>query len=214
MFGLSPGQAYEGDYTVMEAEELQAQEELQEAERLECEGKLKAEEVDLFRKKYHEAQEKAKAHFGHGAYLNWISIDDMWALPLGERGTLVLVPSKEGDWDVALLKGRNEFETLGGGLDVSYAQSIAENYIAEDNSMALAKREIRWRKGHSTEGQMKFLENMIGFLDDYIDEYSEKNFISKGEAADLISIALVRRAFSQSVRGGPSRRKQLSAEAV
>lgn len=210
LFGLTQEQAYESDMTVVEAVAEAARIELEEAEQAEREGRLKAEQVDLFRKRYHEAQEKAQEHFGsRGGHLNWLAVDDMWALGLGQRGIIVLVPSNQGDWDVALLSKRNEFDALGGSMDVGYAQGAAEDFIREDGSWQLAERDVSWRYSEASSGQLDYVGNMMKHLEDFREVYADREFLTKGEAADLITTALVRRAFSTSAYRGSGRRRSL-----
>jgi len=121
-----------------------------------------------------------------------VSIDaDAFSLPAGEQGT-VFIDGRDGDtWRVVQVD-RNRYTTeLAQGLDVGYAQGLAEQFVVNAGAVGLASSKAKWRTSTTipaTDRQLETLAKMrIRF----------QQPISKGEASNLIGAEIARRDFGR-----------------
>lgn len=131
----------------------------------------------------------------------------MVALPveLFRSRQTVWVPGREGSWHLSTGKGFMALRPAGGqwsvleldrdgwpvrelaaGLDLGYAQGVAEDAVRELGGWGLVDREAGWRKALASEKQLTTLRRMRIAL-------PEDRTLTRGEASDLITAAMARR---------------------
>ncbi|MBN2371768.1 MAG: DEAD/DEAH box helicase [Vicinamibacteria bacterium] len=99
-----------------------------------------------------------------------------YALTLGEKGTLFLVPQGER-WDVVRATRERAVEKLMTGLSLPYAQGYAEDVARQFKAEILSRRDAPWRRGPASEKQRATLVKWRRW----------KDGMTKGEASDAIS---------------------------
>lgn len=113
--------------------------------------------------------------------MNWTTIGDRWTIPLGKSEELVLWPDVDERYDVLLLNTQKEtFRHLARGLDLGYAQGMAEETIRQHGNRLLADSKAAWREDPVTAGQKR-----------YLGKYKLAVPATKGEAADLLTQAVM-----------------------
>lgn len=114
--------------------------------------------------------------------MNWLQVDDRWAISLNKEDTIVLWPQVDGEhYDVLLVRGEKEtFRFLARGLDLGYAMGSAEEAIRKYGSRILADRKAAWREDEVTPGQRGKLRSLGLSVP-----------TTKGEASDLLSQAVL-----------------------
>jgi len=83
-------------------------------------------------------------------------------------------------WDVALVGRAGEDRTLAQHLTLPYAQGVAEDYARNVGAAGLVTPTARWRQQSATDGQRRLMRHL---------SLPVKPGLTKGEAADLISVA-------------------------
>ncbi len=121
--------------------------------------------------------------------LRWLRHREYWLLAIGKAGTLALVP-EQGRWSVLRLH-RTGHERLAGGVDLGYAHGVAEDYVRAADVQALAAPGARWRGQPVTPAQVQMLIHL---------GLSGCEEITRGEAADLITVAKGARKLKQLAR--------------
>jgi superfamily II DNA or RNA helicase len=119
--------------------------------------------------------------------LAWSQIDFMtFSLPAGEQGQVVISDDGTGHFRVVQYDGRQGIKReLGRGLDIGYAQGVAEAFVAESGASALANPNARWRKpGVPASDKQK------AALDKWRIPYAPD--ITKAAASDLLEAAIAR----------------------
>lgn len=115
--------------------------------------------------------------------IHWGRVDDRWILGLKDD-VVVLDPSRDAPdrWRV-LVVGENRARVAARNLDFGYAQGVAEQIIRNSGAVGLADTEAAWRKDPVSKGQRAYMRRLgIG----------ERESVTKGEAADLITHAIAR----------------------
>ncbi|MCX6544420.1 MAG: DEAD/DEAH box helicase [Acidobacteria bacterium] len=164
LFNLRP-EELDGDATVTEAigrrQALQAQRD--------AHGRLVSETVDLF----------------HRRALHWVASGaTRHALSIGEAGMVILRADDLVHWTVLHLDQARQSHALAAGIDLGYAQGIAEDFARKVGAGRLVDRAAPWRTAPASEGQLGILRRCrIPFAPD----------ISKGDASDLITTMVARR---------------------
>jgi ATP-dependent helicase IRC3 len=134
-------------------------------------GRLVAIPVDLFRRRR----------------LHWVAVrGDCFVLPLG-RGWVAL-EGREDRWDVAVVSPSGARTRLASKLSLGYAQGCAEDYARSLGAGGLVNPRARWREDPASEGQRRFLRGL---------GIAAGSDLTKGAAADLITIARVQHAGRQ-----------------
>lgn len=133
-------------------------------------GRLVAETVDIFQR----------------AELSWVPGGEMMhALSIGERGMLVLRTDDLETWRVVLVDRDHHRTLIADGLDLGYAQGVAEDYARCAGAGQLVQRGARWRHQPASEKQVAALVRMRIPHD--------PARLTKGEAADLMTAVIARR---------------------
>jgi ATP-dependent helicase IRC3 len=151
-----------------------------EAERLDWQGKLVAKRVDLFRRRP----------------LYWMHDGDNFVLSLGNDGWMVLSPTAEAAerWTARHVQPQDGRTVVARDLSLAYAQGLAEDRARSAGAGGLVNPHARWRHAPaSTHPKMTALLATWGI--------PMPDGMTAGEAADVISLALLRRAEG---RGGMS----------
>lgn len=117
--------------------------------------------------------------------LAWTQVElNVFSLPAGEQGSVSIVGDPNGTYRVIQFgrdKSRNE---IASGLDIGYAQGVAEQFVTEAEAKQLANPQARWRGQPATEKQRETLIKMRLAHD--------PETITKGEASALITAAIER----------------------
>lgn len=117
--------------------------------------------------------------------LAWTQVElNAFSLPAGEQGSVSIVGQADGTYRVIQFgrdKSRNE---IASGLDIGYAQGVAEQFVIEHEAKQLANPSARWRGQPATEKQRETLVRMRLAHD--------PETITKGEASELITAAIER----------------------
>lgn len=166
LFGVEPtGKVREKG--VLAARNEKREKEADEQARFEMEGKLVSKTVDLFR----------------GRDVAWRVGQGVYTLSTGE-GMVIVSESRDG-WMVDRLEGR-ELITLQTGLDLGYAQGIAEDLARK--AKALNNPNAGWAKKAPSE---KMLNALKGW------RIPADNVTTAGEASELLSAAIAKAALSR-----------------
>ncbi len=111
--------------------------------------------------------------------LAWTQVEiNAFSLPAGESGSVVIDGQADGTYRVIRFGRDNTRDELASGLDIGYAQGVAERYVADAEARQLANPQARWRGQPATEGQIAALVRM---------RIPHEPGITKGEATELIS---------------------------
>jgi superfamily II DNA or RNA helicase len=117
--------------------------------------------------------------------LAWTQVElNAFSLPAGEQGAVSIVGQPDGTYRVIQFgrdRSRNE---IASGLDIGYAQGVAEQFVMEAEAKQLANPSARWRGQPATEKQRETLDKMRLTYD--------PETITKGEASALITQAIER----------------------
>jgi superfamily II DNA or RNA helicase len=116
--------------------------------------------------------------------LAWVQVDlNAFSLPAGEQGSVLIDGQADGTYRVVQFGRDNSRSELARGLDIGYAQGIAESFVVEAAAKSLANPNAGWRKPGvpATDKQLAALERM---------RVRHAPGISKGEASELISRAI------------------------
>jgi superfamily II DNA or RNA helicase len=162
LFGLSPREL--ADSTVTAAVRARQAAQLEH----EAAGRLAAQTVDLFR----------------NHRLHWVSTNAArHALSLGD-GVIVLASNDQARWRVVRIDRRGAHEVIAEGLDLGFAQGVAEDYARRAGAGVLVSRTANWRRTPASEGQVAALRKF---------GIPVRPGITKGEASDLITAAVAGR---------------------
>lgn len=112
--------------------------------------------------------------------MHWTMAGDRWTISYQKAKTLVLWPADEPDRFSVLLidSDAQSFRILARGLDLGYAQGVAEESIRRYGSIHLADTKASWRSDEVSQGQRRYLYRLGLSIPK-----------TKGEAADLITSA-------------------------
>jgi hypothetical protein len=163
-----PLDALQNGESLAEAVERQA------TERIHFQGKLVAKRVDLFRRRP----------------MYWMRDADRFVLSLGNDGWMVLSPDTEDGadrWTVRHIQPQGDRTVVWRDLSMAYAQGLAEDRARNAGAGGLVNPNARWRQAPvSDHPKMTALLATWGMPipDD----------MTAGEAADTISLELLRRA--------------------
>jgi hypothetical protein len=148
-----------------------------EAERLEWQGKLVAKRVDLFRRRP----------------LYWMHDGEYFVLSLGNDGWMVLSPTAEASerWTARHVQPQGGRTIVARDLSLAYAQGLAEDRARSAGAGGLVNPHAKWRHAPvSTHPKMTALLATWGT--------PIPDGMTAGEAADLISLELLRRTEGRS----------------
>src|SRR5205807_105934 len=108
-----------------------------------------------------------------------------YALPLGERGTLLLVQQQEGElWDVVRSGRDRALDVIASSLSLPFAQGVAEDEARRSNAAVLSRRDAPWRQAPASPKQQAQLTRWRRW----------RAGMTKGEASDAISAYIAQRA--------------------
>jgi ATP-dependent helicase IRC3 len=146
-----------------------------EAERLEWQGKLVAKRVDLFRRRP----------------LYWMHDGESFVLSLGNDGWIVLSPTPEAldtseRWTVRHIQPQGGKTVVARDLSLAYAQGLAEDRARSTGAGGLVNPHARWRQAPASHHP-----KMTALLATWGTPIPDG--MTAGEAADLISLELLRR---------------------
>ncbi len=113
----------------------------------------------------------------------WVAAGRTWLVASGD-GQIVLVPTA-GGWDVVDRPRNAQPSTLARGLSLEWAQGFAEDVIRQRGAVWLARADAPWRAKVATGKQLDALARM---------RIPHPPAITAGEASDLISAKVARRA--------------------
>jgi superfamily II DNA or RNA helicase len=136
--------------------------------RLQHEGQLVAQDVDLFRRRP----------------LHWIAAGPgCFLLSLGEAGSLVL-EQQDARWRV-VVRERSGARVLADALPLDYAQGTAEDYARRSGAGAFVDPNAAWRSAPATDRQIAALRRW---------QIPSRADLTKGAASDLLTAAVSGRA--------------------
>lgn len=158
---------------------------------VEAEGVLAAEGYRHDREEEAAAVEKLKARdvelFKRNS-IRWVDLEldeQTWALTLGSDGFLAIEHEDGYGYSVTRFPRYGDVEEIASGVDVGYAQGIAEDLVRQEGVEKLVDPEARWRKKNLSE-----YPNMIRALGKFkIDLPGETK---AGDASDMLSKAIAR----------------------
>ena len=165
----------------------QRDEELADPERSPAGGRLEAEQVDLF----------------SGRQFHWSCGEGVFVLPGGNQGQVVLRETSSG-WRVSELHAGGDLRVLAEDLDLGYAQGLAEDTVRRWGASRLARADAPWRSQTASERQLALLARK-GLRPD--------PGITKGEAADLLTVAFATSALAPATANQRRFLEQLGVEA-
>ncbi|MFW6031345.1 MAG: DEAD/DEAH box helicase [Myxococcota bacterium] len=170
LFGVDEATLSEGGLEDAVREQQEREDAVAEAQR------LVAEEVDLFRRRN----------------LHWTTDGDqrVYAMSAGSAGIVILAEYDNG-WSVLLNQRDGGTESLADGLDIGYAQGVAEDYIRNAKAVQLVDPKAPWRQKAATEKQLATLRKMRVKWD---------GDLTAGEASDRINLEIARRAVTRHQR--------------
>lgn len=116
--------------------------------------------------------------------MTWVQVprSDRFTLTAGDRGSIILAPNQDA-WRVLHVQPHQAGAiTIAEGVDLSYAQGIAEDHIRTLGMARLTDREAPWRASPPTEKQLRACW-ALGIPD------RATKGKTKGEVADLIAAA-------------------------
>jgi ATP-dependent helicase IRC3 len=165
-----PLDALQNGESLAEAAERQAD------ERLRMQGKLVAKRVDLFRRRP----------------LYWLHDGEHFVLSLGNDGWIVLSPTPEAldaseRWTVRHIQLQGGRTFVARDLSLAYAQGLAEDRARSTGAGGLVNPHARWRQAPASNHP-----KMTALLDKW--GIPIPDGMTAGEAADVISLELLRRA--------------------
>jgi hypothetical protein len=165
-----PLDALQNGELLAEAAERQAD------ERLRLQGKLVAKRVDLFRRRP----------------LYWMHDGEHFVLSLGNDGWIVLSPTPAAvdaseRWTVRHIQPKGGRTFVARDLSLAYAQGLAEDRARSTGAGGLVNPHARWRHAPASNHP-----KMTALLDKW--EIPIPDGMTAGEAADVISLELLRRA--------------------
>lgn len=114
-----------------------------------------------------------------------------WVVVSGSKFTLstgvgwVALEGRPGGWDAVLYERGSSPRILASGLPLDYAQGVAEDHVRAAGASVLVDRGAPWRRRPASDKQRAALRRMGVHC---------PSRASAGEASDLISAAMVRRA--------------------
>ncbi|KAF0196949.1 MAG: Uncharacterized protein FD167_5827, partial [bacterium] len=124
---------------------------------------------------------------------NWLKLNDnCYALSLSKQ-TVFLLKQDCGHF-LAIAQDIDKNKTLlGEHLSLDYAQGVAQDYARNLNLSILVDMDAAWRKDPATEKQLTTLSKF---------QLSFNQDITKGEAANLISVVIVKQelAYDQKLK--------------
>jgi len=124
----------------------------------------------------------------------WTQIDiSSFSLPAGSEGQIIIDEQRDGTYRVTRYGVNRSREELAVGLDIGYAQGVAESFVRQAGSGALANPNAKWRRVPATPKQIETLVKLRIPHDPVA--------ITKGEASDLISEKLGKHAIRQIKQG-------------
>jgi hypothetical protein len=103
-------------------------------------------------------------------------------LPAGDRGRVAL-QQVDDRWRVWHTEGRDQ-RVVAEGLDLEYAQGVAEDLVRRMGALVLARRGSEWRSLAASESQLHALNEM---------GVEVSGEIARGAASDLLSLEAARR---------------------
>lgn len=110
--------------------------------------------------------------------MNWTQVElDAFSLPAGSQGSVVIAGQRDGTYTVVKFGRENDTEELARGLDLGYAQGVAEQFVIDAEAKVLADPKARWRLQPASENQIAALVKM---------RIPHEPGITKGEASDLM----------------------------
>jgi hypothetical protein len=114
--------------------------------------------------------------------LSWSPGEGFHVLSGGDHGQVVIRREEEADtWSVTVLPPRGGPRLLGRGLDVGYAQGMAEDWVRQVRAERLTDRSAAWRSRPATDRQVAALRRRgIAVRPD----------LTAGEASTLLDVAL------------------------
>jgi superfamily II DNA or RNA helicase len=114
------------------------------------------------------------------SWARWLPVNGRYALPAGDR-TYLLVPSGDGLFNVLAAKnGRTGgHEVLARGLDLGYAQGLAESRCKGEAEL-LGSKDAKWRTGPPSDAQNALLRKL---------GLDPGKYATKGDASDAITVA-------------------------
>jgi len=151
---------------------------------------LKAQEVDLFR----------------STGLHWLPVDPGWVLPLGDAGTMVLVPAgdeRSGETQTSHLqdlwhvyraaKDRLPIRETAKPLSLEWARGVGDE-IGRAYGGGVSRAGARWRSRPASDPQRRLItkHRLAG--------RKEAAGLTKGEAADLLTVEFAGREMSRLIR--------------
>lgn len=180
LFGLDPDRAK--GKPVTEALDDQIREA---GERVDPSLALVSQEVDLFARRE----------------LHWSLGKDTYVLAAGDHGNIVVTRDRDG-WSVAVV-GRGTYQSIGTGLDLGYAQGLAEDTVRRWRADRLVRADARWRSRPVTEKQLQLLNNK---------GIPTPDGMTAGEASDLLSLHITGRALEPATARQRYRLRQMGID--
>lgn len=118
--------------------------------------------------------------------LAWAQMDiATFSLPAGEQGQVVLRQDPRGTYEVLQFGRDRSRRELGSGLDIGYAQGVAEAFVMEAGAETLVDPNATWRKRKAPA-----TDKQRAALDRWRIPYEPE--ITKVEASDLLDRAITR----------------------
>jgi superfamily II DNA or RNA helicase len=116
-----------------------------------------------------------------GSELSWSPGDGFYVLSGGEHGQVVIRQGEAGAWSVTVLPaGGGRSLLLGEGLDLGYAQGVAEDWVRRAGADRLVDRSAAWRSRPASDRQVALLRER---------GIEVRPGLTAGAASDLIDVA-------------------------
>lgn len=169
LFDLDPEKLERKPAAEAKAEQLQEQElidrrAIEEAKKAAAEGRIVSKTVELFKQRE----------------LHWSVGKDVYSLSIGSGRMVVVEQDHTQAWNVRVVSDEG-VEQLAQGLDLGYAQGLAEDVAKKSGAKALIDPAAKWRDKPPTEKQLNTLR-WLGLPRAHIK--------TAGEASDAISAAM------------------------
>jgi ATP-dependent helicase IRC3 len=126
--------------------------------------------------------------------LSWAPGEGFHVLSGGDQGQVVIRQEEAGTWSVSVLPPHGVPRLLGKGLDIGYAQGMAEDWVRQVRAERLTDRSAAWRSRPATEPQVAALRRR---------GIEVEPGLTAGDASALLDVALAGAALA------PATSKQL-----
>ena len=179
--------------SVLDAAVAEARRQREEAER--AARRAKAERLALVR---HERLLASDVSLLGRNAIRWTEVPGptrAFALSLGDAGHVVVTGEPGGSWTAFVLDGR-EATTLGSGLTLDQATTLAEQRVRAVKATRLVAADAPWRRYPATERQLEVLRRVRDMSDEQLAG------MSRGEASDLLDVVIAADRLARARRRG------------